>query len=151
VRRVEAGTPPKLYLIDISKEELAADLVSSQDLRATAAYNLIDLLLNLCTNWQDDGINESKNPQVEEGSDTCLEVRTYSEDALTAKNPSPQTYGDPYTARNESQEQRHEINQSPLVHLFQSCLIRSVRAPSRIVSSHQRIQLGVEPPSPDLR
>ncbi len=41
VRRIETGSQLKLYLIDISKEELAADLMSSQDLRATGAYKLL--------------------------------------------------------------------------------------------------------------
>jgi type VI secretion system protein ImpC len=40
VRRSETGSQLKLYLIDISKEDLAADLISSQDLRATGAYKL---------------------------------------------------------------------------------------------------------------
>lgn len=38
VRRIETGPQLKLYLIDISKEELAADLQPSADLRATGLY-----------------------------------------------------------------------------------------------------------------
>ena len=41
VRRIETGSQLMLYLIDISKEELAADLASSQDLRGTGAYKLL--------------------------------------------------------------------------------------------------------------
>jgi type VI secretion system protein ImpC len=38
VRRIETGSHLKLYLMDISREELAADLASSSDLRATGIY-----------------------------------------------------------------------------------------------------------------
>lgn len=41
VRRVETGSQLKLHLIDLSKDELAADLMSSQDLRAVGAYKLL--------------------------------------------------------------------------------------------------------------
>ncbi len=41
LRRIETGSQLKLYLIDVSKEELAADLMSSSDLRATGAYKLL--------------------------------------------------------------------------------------------------------------
>jgi type VI secretion system protein ImpC len=41
VRRVETGTQLKLYLVDITKEELAADLLSSPDLRQTKIYKLL--------------------------------------------------------------------------------------------------------------
>jgi type VI secretion system protein ImpC len=41
VRRVETSPQLKLYLIDISKEELAADVMSSPDLRASGAYRLL--------------------------------------------------------------------------------------------------------------
>ena len=41
VRRVETGPQLKLYLIDIAKEELAGDVMSWQDLRATGAYKLL--------------------------------------------------------------------------------------------------------------
>lgn len=40
VRRIETSQQLKLYLIDISKQELAADLGSSEDLRSTGAYRL---------------------------------------------------------------------------------------------------------------
>jgi len=38
VRRIETGSQLKLYLIDISREELAADLESASDLRATGTF-----------------------------------------------------------------------------------------------------------------
>jgi type VI secretion system protein ImpC len=41
VHRIETGSQLKLYLIDISKEELAADLNSSHDLRSSGAYKLL--------------------------------------------------------------------------------------------------------------
>ena len=41
VRRIETGPQLKLYLIDISKAELAADLSSSQDFRASETYRLL--------------------------------------------------------------------------------------------------------------
>jgi type VI secretion system protein ImpC len=41
VRRVETGTQLKLYLIDVSKEELAADLAASADLSASGLYRLL--------------------------------------------------------------------------------------------------------------
>jgi type VI secretion system protein ImpC len=41
VRRIETGSRLKLYLMDISKQELAADLASSSDLRATGIYRLL--------------------------------------------------------------------------------------------------------------
>ena len=41
VRRMETGTQLKLYLIDITKEELAADLMSAADLRASGTYRLL--------------------------------------------------------------------------------------------------------------
>jgi len=41
VRRVETSSLLKLYLIDVSREELAADLTSSSDLRATGTYKLL--------------------------------------------------------------------------------------------------------------
>lgn len=41
VRRLETGSNLKLYLIDVSKEELAADLFSAQDLRGTGVYQLL--------------------------------------------------------------------------------------------------------------
>jgi len=41
VRQLETGSQLKLYLIDISKEELAADLDSGKDLRDTGAYRLL--------------------------------------------------------------------------------------------------------------
>ena len=41
VRRVETSTQLKLYLIDISQEELYRDLLSSPDLRNTQAYRLL--------------------------------------------------------------------------------------------------------------
>lgn len=41
VRRLETGTQLKLYLVDISKEELAADLSSGADLRDTGAHRLL--------------------------------------------------------------------------------------------------------------
>jgi type VI secretion system protein ImpC len=40
VRRIETGSQLKLYLIDISKAELAKDLASASDLRETGAYRL---------------------------------------------------------------------------------------------------------------
>ena len=41
VRRVETSTQLKLYLIDISKEELYRDLLSSPDLRETQTYRVL--------------------------------------------------------------------------------------------------------------
>jgi len=41
MRRIETGSQLKLCLIDISKEELAADLMSSPDLRSTGPYKLL--------------------------------------------------------------------------------------------------------------
>ncbi|MGH9860178.1 MAG: type VI secretion system contractile sheath domain-containing protein, partial [Candidatus Acidiferrales bacterium] len=41
VRRVETDTHLKLYLIDVSKAELAADLASGEDLRQTGTYKLL--------------------------------------------------------------------------------------------------------------
>jgi type VI secretion system protein ImpC len=41
VRRIETSSQLKLYLIDVSKEQLAADLMSSPDLRASGAYRLL--------------------------------------------------------------------------------------------------------------
>jgi type VI secretion system protein ImpC len=41
VRRVETGPQLKLYLVDASKAELAADLLSSDDLRSTGVYKLL--------------------------------------------------------------------------------------------------------------
>jgi len=41
VRRIETSSQLKLYLIDISKPELANDLASAPDLRATGAYRLL--------------------------------------------------------------------------------------------------------------
>ena len=41
VRRIETNPQLKLFLIDISKEELASDLMSSPDVSATAAYSLL--------------------------------------------------------------------------------------------------------------
>jgi len=41
VRQLETGSQLKLYLIDISKEELAADLDSAKDLRDTGAYRIL--------------------------------------------------------------------------------------------------------------
>jgi type VI secretion system protein ImpC len=41
VRRIETGPQLKLCLIDVTKEELAADLLSSPDLRASGAYRLL--------------------------------------------------------------------------------------------------------------
>lgn len=38
VRRIETNTHLKLYLVDVSQEELTADLTSSTDLRATGTY-----------------------------------------------------------------------------------------------------------------
>jgi type VI secretion system protein ImpC len=40
VRRIETSSQLKLYLIDVSKPELARDLGSASDLRATGAYRL---------------------------------------------------------------------------------------------------------------
>jgi type VI secretion system protein ImpC len=40
-RQLETGSQLKLYLIDISKQELAADLASAADLRNTGAYRLL--------------------------------------------------------------------------------------------------------------
>lgn len=40
VRRVETGPEIKIYLFDIAKDELAADLSSASDLHDTATYNL---------------------------------------------------------------------------------------------------------------
>ena len=41
VRRIETGTKIKLYVFDISKEELAADLGRSQDWQASGVYRLL--------------------------------------------------------------------------------------------------------------
>jgi type VI secretion system protein ImpC len=41
VRQLETGSQLKLYLIDISKDELAADLRSARDLRHTETYRLL--------------------------------------------------------------------------------------------------------------
>ena len=41
LRRIETGSQLQLYLIDISQQELAADLKSSQDLRASETYRLL--------------------------------------------------------------------------------------------------------------
>ena len=41
VRQLETGSQLKLYLIDISKQELAADLNSTPDLRNTGVYRLL--------------------------------------------------------------------------------------------------------------
>jgi len=41
VRRVETGENLKLYLLDVTKAELAADLAASEDLRQTGAYKLL--------------------------------------------------------------------------------------------------------------
>jgi type VI secretion system protein ImpC len=41
VRQLETGSQLKLYLIDISKQELAADLNSATDLRETGLYRLL--------------------------------------------------------------------------------------------------------------
>ena len=41
VRQLETGSQLKLYLIDISKDELAADLKSAADLRDTGMYRLL--------------------------------------------------------------------------------------------------------------
>jgi type VI secretion system protein ImpC len=41
VRQLETGTQLKLYLMDISKQELAADLSSAKDLRETGVYRLL--------------------------------------------------------------------------------------------------------------
>src|SRR5579864_4214792 len=41
VRQLETGSQLKLYLIDVSKEELAADLTADMDLRDTGAYRLL--------------------------------------------------------------------------------------------------------------
>jgi type VI secretion system protein ImpC len=41
VRQLETGSQLKLYVIDISKEELAADLKSAADLRDTGMYRLL--------------------------------------------------------------------------------------------------------------
>lgn len=41
VRQLEISSQLKLYLIDISKQELATDLSSAQDLRATGTYPLL--------------------------------------------------------------------------------------------------------------
>jgi type VI secretion system protein ImpC len=41
VRRVETGAQLKLYLVDITKEELAADLLSSSDLHQSQTYKLL--------------------------------------------------------------------------------------------------------------
>jgi type VI secretion system protein ImpC len=40
VSRLETGTELKLYLLDVTKEELAADLSFSEDLRASGVYKL---------------------------------------------------------------------------------------------------------------
>jgi type VI secretion system protein ImpC len=41
VRRVDTSPDLKIYLLDVSKAELAADLTSSQDLNSTGVYKLI--------------------------------------------------------------------------------------------------------------
>jgi type VI secretion system protein ImpC len=41
VRRIETSSQLKLYLIDISKQELARDLASSEDLRSTGVYRTL--------------------------------------------------------------------------------------------------------------
>lgn len=41
VRRVETGTQLKLYLIDVTKEELSADLLRSTDLHKSRTYKLL--------------------------------------------------------------------------------------------------------------
>ena len=41
VRRIDTDEMLKLYLVDLSKDELAADLNSSPDLRSTSAYQLL--------------------------------------------------------------------------------------------------------------
>src|ERR1700691_4570147 len=41
VRQLETGSQLKLYLFDISKHELAADLSSAPDLRDTGTYRLL--------------------------------------------------------------------------------------------------------------
>lgn len=41
VRQLETGSQLKLYLIDVSKEELAADLQAATDLRDTGTYRLL--------------------------------------------------------------------------------------------------------------
>lgn len=41
VRRMETGENLKLYLVDLSKAELATDLASSEDLRHTGTYRLL--------------------------------------------------------------------------------------------------------------
>lgn len=41
VRRVETSPQLKFYLIDVSREELAAEVMSSPDLRASGAYRLL--------------------------------------------------------------------------------------------------------------
>jgi type VI secretion system protein ImpC len=41
VRRLETGSDLKVYLVDISREELAADLGSTDDLTRTAAHKLL--------------------------------------------------------------------------------------------------------------
>jgi|HubBroStandDraft_1064217.scaffolds.fasta_scaffold11262_1 type VI secretion system protein ImpC len=41
VRQLETGSQLKLYLLDISKDELAADLASASDLRNTGVYRLL--------------------------------------------------------------------------------------------------------------
>ncbi len=41
VRQLETGSQLKLYLVDISKQELAADLSSAADLRQSGLYRLL--------------------------------------------------------------------------------------------------------------
>ena len=41
VRQLETGSPLKLYLLDFSKQELAADLNSANDVRETGLYRLL--------------------------------------------------------------------------------------------------------------
>ena len=41
LRRTETGAQLKLYLVDVAKDELTAELMSSSDLRATGAYKLL--------------------------------------------------------------------------------------------------------------
>lgn len=41
VHRLDTGSQLKLYLLDVSKSELAADLMSSEDLSSTALYRLL--------------------------------------------------------------------------------------------------------------
>ena len=41
VRNIETGSQLKLFLIDISKQELAKDLLASDDLISTGIYKLL--------------------------------------------------------------------------------------------------------------